>query len=137
MRITDALRGEHAAMRPQLRAIRGTASGMSSVQVQANATLLTTILRAHYSVEEACLLRPLEKHRSVAEAIIAHKNVLVLLGTASRNGRSASLQRAAEDALANIEQEERAIFPVADRRLSTGQQTNLASRWLQLRGIKV
>lgn len=58
MRITDLLRGEHAAMRALLRQIRAqTASseGMSCLVVKTNARALWTLIRAHTAVEEPLL----------------------------------------------------------------------------------
>jgi hypothetical protein len=143
MRITDALRGEHAAMRPLLRQLREkTAPGekMPPPVVKTNADALWTIIRAHTTVEEPLLeLLANSDRRGVAEpaqhALDEHEEIQVLLKLSIQGGDQRVLNRAVRLLLGHFFEEERDVFPVAEKVLKPAKQASLGLDWLRARGL--
>ena len=144
MRITDALRGEHAAMRPSLRQLREkTAPGekMPKPLVKAHAEVLWTSIRAHTTVEEPLLELLAKSGREAAikpakHALDEHKEIELLLKLAVQGGDQRVLHRSVQLILGHFFEEEQDVFPLAEKVLSKKKQADLAIEWLKSRGIR-
>lgn len=140
MRITDAIRGEHAAMRPLLRHIREmTKPGvtMDAPIVKANATALKQIIRAHATIEDALLFEKLKKFPVVRHALREHTEIEELLDQAAADGDQKVLNHAVRLALGHFAEEERDVFPLLEKELPKNKLAQLGVEWAQLRGIKL
>lgn len=140
MRITDAIRGEHAAMRPLLRHIRESTKpgvAMDAAIVTANATALKQIIRAHSSIEDALLFEKWKKFPVVRHALREHKEIEELLDQAIADGDQKVLNHAVRLALGHFAEEERDVFPLLEKELPKAQLAQLGMEWAQLRGIKL
>ena len=140
MRITDAIRGEHAAMRPLLRHFReATKPGAVMVPefVKANATTLKKIIQAHASIEDALLFERWKKFPVVRHALREHREIEELLDQAITEGDQKVLNHAIRLALGHFAEEERDVFPLLEKELSKYQLAQLGLDWAQLRGIKL
>lgn len=140
MRITDAIRGEHAAMRPLLRHFReSTKPGttMAPELVKANATSIKKIVQAHASIEDALLFEKWKKFPVVRHALREHKEIDELLDQAIAEGDQKVFNHAIRLTLGHFAEEERDVFPLLERELSKNQLAQLGMDWAQLRGIKL
>jgi len=138
MRITDAIRGEHAAMRPLLRHVReSTRGGAPPAMAMANARAIKTIIRAHTTVEMPCLLGPLRNQKPVKEVVAKHRDAEVLLDNSILTGSARNLHKAVLTILDYFDREEREIFPLACKVLTPSQQMSLGTKWASMRGLKL
>lgn len=140
MRITDAIRGEHAAMRPLLRRIReNTKPGMrvEPEAVRCDARALKTIIHAHATIEEPLLFKPLMNFEPVRHAVEEHKEIDRLLELAIKSGDQKVLHRLAKLTLGHFAEEEEDIFPIAEKKLTQAQLARLGAEWAQARGIRM
>lgn len=153
MKITDALRGEHAAMRPFLRFVRhATRPGVrsSKVNIKSYAAALQVSLKAHTTVEESHLLdrlmTPIRKgeHKKmmflraiVGESAKEHRKIEDLLGKARRTGDQASIYEAVRQTLANFDKQDREIFPVAEKVLGRRRLAMLGREWAMARAVRL
>lgn len=140
MRITDAIRGEHAAMRPLIRHFReSTKPGvtMEPALVKSNATAMKTIIRAHASVEDALLFEKWKKFPVVRHALNEHKEIEGLLDQAIKEGDQKVLNHAMRLTLGHFAEEERDVFPLLEKELTKNQLAQLGMEWAQLRQIKL
>lgn len=140
MKITDAIRGEHAAMRPLLRHVRESTKPGATMEppiVKANATALKQIIRAHASMEDALLFERWKKFPVVRHALNEHKEIEGLLDQAIADGDQKVLNHAVRLALGHFAEEEKDVFPLLEKELSKNQLAQLGMEWAQLRGIKL
>jgi len=140
MRITDALRGEHAAMRPLIRSIReqtrpGTKVGKDLVTCYANG-IKTTII-AHTTVEEPFLFFQLKNEPAVKHALMEHKQIDDLLTKAIETGDQATLHKATRLIIGHFAEEEQDVFPLAEKKLCAVKLSQLGAGWAEARGIKL
>jgi hemerythrin-like domain-containing protein len=137
MRITDAIRGEHAAMRPLLRQLRELTEPGSTMRpefVKEHAKTLWTIIRAHTTVEEPLFLL-LRGHGSAKHALDEHKQIELLLKLAMRTGDQRVFNKGIRLTLGHFDEEERDVFPLAERVLGQAKLAQLGVEWLQARGL--
>lgn len=140
MKITDALRGEHASMRPFLRAVREqTNAGVSMDKpvVKCNAAALKTMIRAHASVEEPYLLEQMRGNAAAEHALQEHKEIDQLLDKAASSGSQSVLNKAVRLILGHFAEEERDVFPVAEKKMSPARLSQLGTEWAQARAIRI
>lgn len=154
MRITDALRGEHASMRPLLRQFREeTEAGVKTdpVLVKAKASALRTIVKAHATIEEPYLFEPMmaavkavkdeatakKIAKDVKHALKEHKEIHDLLDKAVETGDQRALNKAARLALGHFAEEERDVFPQAEALLGPNRIAELGAEWAAERGIRL
>lgn len=168
MRITDAIRGEHASMRPLLRQFREETDASAKadpVLVKAKASALKTIIKAHATIEEPYLFRPMLDHPRVKQAVQAakaakatdapgqaierkidkvvrhalkeHKEIDTLLDKAIETGDQRALNKATRLALGHFAEEERDVFPLAEKILGANRLAQLGAEWAAARGIRL
>lgn len=140
MRITDALRGEHAAMRPLLRHFReSTKPGtkMDPSMVKANATTLKQIIHAHASIEDALLFQKWKKFPVVRHALREHTEIEELLDQAAQEGDQKVLNHAVRLTLGHFAEEEKDAFPLLEKELTRAQLAQISLEYIQLRAIKL
>ena len=159
MRITDAIRGEHASMRPLLRQFREETDASvkaNPVLVKAAASALRTIIRAHATIEESFIFEPMLAHPGVKQALkdgvgdghlkVAkvvkhalkeHKELDALLDKAVETGDQRALNKATRLALGHFAEEERDVFPMAEKLLGPNRLSDLGAEWATARGIRL
>lgn len=139
-RITDALRGEHAAMRPLLRGIRESSKSgmkMDPESVRCYAKALKTIIHAHATVEEPFLLKPLQNFEPARHALEEHKEITLLTELAIKSGSQKVLHKLVCLALGHFAEEEEDLFPLAEKKLTQAQLVKLGSEWAQARAVRL
>ena len=142
MKITEAIAGEHAAMRPMLRHLReATAPGrrVDPAMIRASAHMLNISLKAHAGVEEPLLLKPLKDKgdKAAKHAIAEHKEITDKLNDAIRTGNQATLNYAVRLVLGHFDEEERDVFPAAEKLLGNTRLSELGAKYLVVRGVKL
>jgi len=140
MRITDAFRGEHAAMRPLLRFIRESTKPeacMEPAVVKANAANLKKIIQAHSSIEDSLVYTKCKKIPAVRHALNEHKEIEGLLDQAADEGDQKVLNHAARLILGHFAEEERDVFPALEKTVPQAKLAQLGLEWAQLRAIKL
>lgn len=140
MKITEAIQGEHAAMRPMLRHLReATAPGrkVDPAMIRASANMLNVSLKAHAAVEEPLLLKPLKGNEAAKHAIAEHKEITDKLNEAIRTGNQATLNYAVRLALGHFDEEERDVFPAAEKILGNAKLSALGAKYLLIRGVRL
>lgn len=140
MKITDAIRGEHAAMRPFLRQVREDTkpgANMPAAKVQVSAQALKTMIHAHATVEEPYLLKPLKNYEPARHALDEHEELEDLLDVAVKTGSQKSLHKAVKLALGHFDEEERDVFPLAEKALGLNKLAQLGAEWARARGIRM
>ncbi len=141
MRITDAFRGEHAAMRPLLRHIRettkpGTKVGPSVVKALASAYKKSIF--AHASVEDQLLFEKYKKASPfVRHALREHKEIDELFDQAAEDGDQKVLNHAVRLTLGHFAEEERDVFPFLEKTVSKEELASLGLQYMELRGVKI
>jgi hemerythrin-like domain-containing protein len=140
MRVTDALRGEHAAMQPQLRYVREMTKpgrSMEPTVVKALSAALKQTIYAHSSLEDSLLYQRWKKIPVVRHALREHSEIHELLDQAAAEGDPAVLNHAVRLTLGHFAEEERDAFPVLEKQLSADELAALGLEWMRLRGFKV
>lgn len=140
MRITDALRGEHAAMRPMVRLVREQTRPGAKVDqsfVKSTARGIKTTIHAHATVEEPFLLAPLKSFPAAKHALEEHKEIDALLDKAIKTGDQATLHKATRLIIGHFAEEERDVFPLAEKKLCAAKLAQLGTDWALARGIKL
>lgn len=156
MRITDAIRGEHASMRPLLRQFREETDAsvkVDPVLVKAKASALRTIIKAHATIEEPYLFQPMldrlklpngvtkdlkaKIEKVVKHAFKEHKELDALLDQAVETGDKRALNKATRLAMGHFAEEERDVFPLAEQALGTNMLAQLGAEWAAARGIRL
>jgi len=131
-------------MRPLLRQLREkTAASSERIPpeiIKANADMVWTLIRAHTTVEEP-LLKVLVAQKNPAQkasqhALDEHQEIELLLKMAIQSGDRRVLHRATDLILGHIFEEERDVFPLAEKVLTPSKQAALGLEWLKSRGIK-
>lgn len=140
MKITEAIAGEHAAMRPMLRHLRETTAPGRKVDpamIRASANMLNISLKAHAAVEEPLLLKPLKDNKAAKHAIGEHKEITDKLNDAIRTGNQATLNYAVRLVLGHFDEEERDVFPAAEKLLGNAKLSELGAKYLLIRGVRL
>lgn len=146
MRITDALRGEHAAFYAQFDHLEATLpQAGSAAEVRAAAVLLAAALASHAALEDRLLFDALEPQLGPigplavmrAEHDEIERGLAELAETQGlENARTLALHvvHVARDHFAK---EEQVLFPIAERTLDVGALTSLGAAWAEARKVKL
>ena len=146
MKLTDALRGEHAILYELFNGVRETLNDSEDVNVIRTAVaMLERNLRSHAAIEDEFLfpeldphignLGPLEmmrtEHRGIDELLeaIRHEN-----DVAAIKGLVVDLH---ELAFGHFQKEEMALFGMAEQFLSEEELTTLGEKWAAKRNVDV
>lgn len=139
MRVTDAIRGEHAAMRPLIRYLRDKTKpgvNISRDLIICNSTALAMTVAAHAKLEEDLLFKCFPSVKPVKHAMAEHKQLDLLFDKASTGDKTA-LHNATKLLLGHFDEEERDIFQFLDKVLTPSQQMELGIEWADMRRVSL
>ncbi len=145
MKITDALRGEHAILYAVFdRVERALPPTNAAAVVREQAAILAAALLSHAKIEDQLLLPALarsgdnvvagamaEEHESIAQALAAAHEADDVQAARGQ------LLAAVEEARAHFAREEQMLFPSAEAQLGRAQLEELGRRWAVARGVAV
>jgi hypothetical protein len=140
MKITEALLSEHAAMYPHLRFVREQTRPnckMDKAMVRCHASAIKTTVKAHATVEEPYLLLQIKDLVAAKHALKEHVELDRLLECAIKTGDQAALHKAVRLAIGHFKEEERDVFPAAEKLLGPTKLMQLGVEWALARGIKL
>ncbi len=145
MKITDALRGEHAILYAVFTRIERELPPMNAAAVvREQAAILAAALLSHSRIEDQLLLPALAKKgdNAVAGAMAEeHESIAQALAAAHEaddvQAARGQLLAAVDEARAHFAREEQMLFPSAEAQLGTAELQALGRRWAEARGVAV
>jgi len=146
MKITHALRGEHAVYYAWLEEFEQLASADDpSVSVPAFAALFQSALGGHAMLEDQLLFDRLESLEAAEEPLEAvredHHELYGALGELRELDDGLEARELADEvvklARAHFRREEETIFPVAERELDGQLLVEAGEEWAERRGVKL
>jgi hemerythrin-like domain-containing protein len=142
MNILDGLMGEHAAMLTLFEHLEQNAAHMDLQRLHETGALLERVVMVHSVAEDRFLFDAVPAAEGgLNDALLAmraeHKQLArefdQLRATASKAAARGCLQRVFESVREHFEVEERALFPLAARRISREKLEELGSAWKRRR----
>lgn len=146
MKITEALLAEHVVFHNLFDYVERTVPGLKTLaEVRGLASLLDTMLRIHSKVEDHLLIAPLDaafSQMGQAENFHdEHEQIEAGLGSISTVSRMAEAKRLLLKTVVlcrkHFDKEERIVFPMAEKQLSTRSLTDLGKRWEEQRSVPI
>jgi hemerythrin-like domain-containing protein len=144
MKITEALIAEHQVFHHLFDHVeRATPELKSLAEIKALAALLESALKAHSSTEDELLLAPLEHcFEQLGQADLfheEHEEIDRCLSEIQQAKGAAAARRLLLAAVlasrSHFEKEERIVFPLAEKSLSSRTLLNLGSAWARRREL--
>lgn len=140
MKVTDAILGEHGALKHYLAWVWKASDGEASLPpgwVEHQAEALTCLLKGHAEAETRLLFRFLPQDEPwVIHVTNEHAEIDRLLGEARRGSREC-LRRACDVAWGHFKEEEAYVIPLAYRVFSSARLEELGAEWAKVRKVNV
>ncbi len=146
MKITDALRGEHAVLYVLFEDVRETINDSDNIEIiRKSISTLDKALLSHAAIEDNILFPALDQHiagMGPLEMMRAeHKNVDELVEAARVEQDMAALISQAKQlidlAFGHFQKEEMALFAMAEQFLSEEELTALGDQWAATRNVEI
>ena len=146
MKLTDALRGEHAVIYELFDYVRDTAANSDDLQdVRGSVRVLERLLLSHAKVEENLLFPQLEPHLGQAGPLAVmraeHQEIDDLFATAKTQNTIGALKsvitQLLELAYGHFQKEEGVLFAMAQQFLDEAKLAALGDEWAALRKVDV
>jgi len=146
MKITDALRGEHAVMYELFEYVRDTAKNTDDVEeIHGAVSVLERLLLSHAQVEEELLFPRLEPHLGemgpLAVMISEHRGLEDFIKAAKQETDAGALKSVIDQLLdlayGHFQKEEGVLFGLAQQFLDEAALTGLGDEWAARRKVAI